>query len=338
MTSGLLSRPPEEGARLLALRQLEAAVAARGRLADPEDLEALHDLRVALRRLRSTLRSYRPYLAGSLSKKLGRRLRDLAAATGPGRDAEVQVAWLRGEMQALTRTQRSGAAWLLARLSQRMTEGYGEAHEALEDRLPGLADALRARLSVYSAEVHLETGEARPTFGAVTGHAVRSQLEELRQELSAISSPADEEHCHEARITAKRIRYLLEPLLEELPEIAPLVKRFKALQDGFGELHDAHVLEHGLGEALESAAAERARLLFHSTVDEKDKDGEARLRSLRRHPRDPGLLALVLLNRKRRDALFATIHERYLEGRGEPFLTELNTLALRLEAGAPPEA
>ena len=51
-----------------------------------------------------------------------------------------------------------------------------------------------------------------------------------------------------------------------------------------------------------------------------------------------GLLALVLRNRKRRDALFATLHERYLEGRGEPFLAELDSLALRLEEGTPSEA
>ena len=48
----VLAQPADEGARLLALQNLKAARAARTRLATPGDLEALHDYRVALRRLR----------------------------------------------------------------------------------------------------------------------------------------------------------------------------------------------------------------------------------------------------------------------------------------------
>lgn len=334
MTSGLLQRPPEEGARLLALRQLELAVVARDRLADPEDVEALHDLRVALRRLRSTLRSYRPQLAGSLSKKVLRRLRDLAAATGPGRDAEVQLAWLRGELPALVRAQRTGAAWLLSRLSQRMDAGYEAAHEVLERDLPRLAEALRSRLSVYSTEVNLEDALPRPTFASVTGDALRRQVDELRAELAAITGPQDQEDCHEARITAKRIRYLLEPLSEELPEVAPLVKRFKGLQDLLGDLHDAHMLEGELGTGLEAAATERARLVFATTLEAQGAAATPARRAIRRPSREGGLLALATRNRQRRDDLFAALGERFLGMKAEPFLEQLDTLALRLVAGA----
>ena len=60
MDEGLLSRPPEEGARLIALSWLDQAAAAFPRLQDPADIEALHDFRVGLRRLRSCLRSLVP--------------------------------------------------------------------------------------------------------------------------------------------------------------------------------------------------------------------------------------------------------------------------------------
>lgn len=49
----LLDRPAAEAARLLALRMLDAAAAARLRMDNPADPEALHDFRVAIRRLRS---------------------------------------------------------------------------------------------------------------------------------------------------------------------------------------------------------------------------------------------------------------------------------------------
>ncbi|HEY9420766.1 MAG TPA: CHAD domain-containing protein, partial [Thermoanaerobaculia bacterium] len=70
MSTNLLARSPEEGARLLALSFLDQARAARPRLADPSDSEALHDFRVALRRLRSCLRAYRSFLDESVPRKL----------------------------------------------------------------------------------------------------------------------------------------------------------------------------------------------------------------------------------------------------------------------------
>lgn len=329
--SNLLSRPPEEGARLLALRHLDAALAARDRLGDPEDAEALHDLRVALRRLRSTIRSYEPYLEGSLGRKLKRRLRDLAATTGPGRDAEVQAGWLRGEVPALARAQRSGAAWLLSRAGGRMADGYETAQKALEKRLPKLATSLRSRLSVYSTEVHLDGETPRRTFATATGEALGEQVAELGERLAAIAGPDDQEDCHEARIVAKRVRYLLEPLLEELPQAAALVKRFKGLQDLLGELHDAHVLELELGRELEEAALERARSLFAATLA---GEGAAALRAAGRRSRDPGLLALARRNRERRDSLFATLSSRHLNGKADRFLEGLADFAAGLATPA----
>src|ERR1700728_1590690 len=109
-------RSPEGGARRLALSYLDQAVAALPRLSDSADREALHDLRVALRRLRSCLRAYAAHLGDSVPRKLTRRLRRIAGATGPGRDAEVQIAWLRKQMRGLARHQRSGGSWLVKAL------------------------------------------------------------------------------------------------------------------------------------------------------------------------------------------------------------------------------
>jgi CHAD domain-containing protein len=60
--STLLNMRVEEACRWLALEHLSAAAEARQRLADNGDVEALHALRVGLRRLRSVLRAYRPHL------------------------------------------------------------------------------------------------------------------------------------------------------------------------------------------------------------------------------------------------------------------------------------
>src|ERR1700752_1484631 len=86
--SELLEQPVERAARDVALRLLERAEEERGRLSDGDDPEALHDFRVAVRRLRSWLKAFKQPLRGSVSGKHRGRLRRVAHATNAGRDAE----------------------------------------------------------------------------------------------------------------------------------------------------------------------------------------------------------------------------------------------------------
>src|SRR4051794_2369801 len=259
---GPLARPPEEGARRLALSFLDQAAAAYPRLVDPADSEALHDFRVGLRRLRSCLRAYEKALAGGLPKKLAHRLRRLAQATGPGRDTEVQMEWLRQRRKELSRSHHSGLAWELGRLETRLRAAYAELTGHLGEEFPDLEKGIRQHLSVYRAEVHLEAGGPQTTLGDATAAILRDQIADLEDHLSHVQSAEDEKQAHRARISAKRLRYLLEPLADELPGAAPLVKRLKNFQDLLGELHDAHVLAAELAAAVETAAADRARRLL----------------------------------------------------------------------------
>src|SRR5262245_11190655 len=229
MTSGLLSRSPEEGARLQALSFLDQAAAARQRLADPEDTEALHDFRVGLRRLRSCLRAYRGELEDAIPKKLARRLRRLARSTGPGRDAEVQIEWLRGRKPHLSSYHRAGLAWLLDRLEERMRGAYAKLTAEVDRDFVEIERELRAHLSVYRTEVHLDAAQPPATLGDTTAAILRSQVAELEDHLARIADAADESEAHRARISAKRVRYLLEPFADEVAGAAAVVKRFKTL-------------------------------------------------------------------------------------------------------------
>jgi CHAD domain-containing protein len=321
MDLSLLSRAPEEGARLLALDFLDQAAAAFPRLEDRSDPEGLHDFRVALRRLRSCLRAYGACLDDSLPKKLRRRLRRLAQATGPGRDTEVQIEWLRAQGKHLASSHRAGLTWLVARLGERMEKAYRHLTGALEEKFPALEQELRRRLSVYRTEVLLDPQARRPTFGAATAGILREQATELEEHLARIEDEEDEEESHQARISAKRLRYLLEPLLAEVPAAAPLVKRLKALQDILGELHDAHVLETELHDGTVAAASGRASRLFRLSI-EATRD-EKILRAERSRSPESGLTALGRLNRARRDRLFRKVEEEWLAGKAGAFFAEL---------------
>ena len=336
MTAGLLSRSPEEGARLLALSFLDQAAEARPRLADPADAEALHDFRVGLRRLRSCLRAYDAQLADSISKKLAKRLKRLAGSTGPGRDTEVQIEWLRARSPHLSSHHRAGLAWLLARLEERKREAYGEMEDEVADEFAKVEEDLRARLSVYRIEIHLDPKEDRPTLAEATARILHRQVAELEQHLARIEDADDEKEAHQARISAKRVRYLLEPLVDEIPGAGPIVKRFKALQDLLGELHDAHVLEAELSDAVEEAAAERSRKVLELSLDAALDD--KLLRAERRRAHESGVIALARLNRVRRDRLFEDLDDEWLNGKASDFLREVEGMGERMIAAAAPPA
>jgi CHAD domain-containing protein len=256
---GLLARPAEEAARLLALGQVDRARRARAALATGDDREALHDLRVALRRLRSATRAYRVELRSAIGKGPRRRLRRLARATNAGRDAEVGESvverWL-AELPASAEQRAAGA--LRRRLAERRENAYAALDPEFGRRVDELLDELERRLSVWRREVSAEApaGPLLPLRGRVA-----EELERHRARFETALDEAaggDPDAAHAARIEAKRLRYLLEPLVDELPAAGAPVRRLRRLQDLLGDANDLVTL--GAELAAMAAAAERARL------------------------------------------------------------------------------
>jgi CHAD domain-containing protein/CYTH domain-containing protein len=321
--SKLLDAAPEAAARIVALGALDEACAAAERLRDEADVEALHDFRVALRRFRSYLRGYRTLLEDSVTKRHRRDLRELAAETTVARDTEVQLGWLGAQTEQVRPAHRPALAWLVERLEQRHREAYAGVRGETLRRFVAIEPKLRARLSRYVARLEEQT--PRRTFAAEAGELVRQAGEALQAGLAAVRSPADVEAAHEARILAKRLRYLLEPLraTDVGEETTDLVKHLKGLQDILGELHDAHVLSQELASAQIESATERVRRLHDALYVETGAEQEPKL------PRDlrAGLLAIDRHVRDRLQDLFGALEAEWLGQRFAPFQQELAALA-----------
>jgi CHAD domain-containing protein/CYTH domain-containing protein len=250
--------------RLVALGHLVDASAARARLGTSDE-EALHDFRVALRRLRSWERAFRPYLRDDVSKKLRRRLRDLARDTGASRDLEVHLAWLREQRRSLGRRQRAGLSWLLETLGRRKDEADAALYADVERRFKRLESRLSRQLGSYRERLRLRRNgqaAAQPTFAQALVPRVRAAAVELRKHLDRVHSLADVRDGHETRIAAKRLRYLLEPVMRAVPGAVAVVERLKVLQDVLGDLHDAQVFGE---EIAQLAATAGARAATHAT-------------------------------------------------------------------------
>jgi CHAD domain-containing protein/CYTH domain-containing protein len=230
----------DEGARRLALAHLGDATAARVRITGASDPEALHDYRVALRRLRSGLEAYQPTFHSPVSRKSLRRLRRLARGTNRSRDLEVHLAWLAQQSDHAGEHERPGISWTVARLTTAKREAWGEM-EHLDERLfPRLHVDLLAELTEFRATMSAD-GTRRRSTAAVTGSLIGEAAERLKRRLLEIHGYSSERGIHRARIAAKHLRYLLEPFAPAVPDGDAVVERLKALQSGFGDVHDAHV-------------------------------------------------------------------------------------------------
>ena len=303
---GLLGREAAEGVRLVALDLLAQARAAAARLPDRADAEALHDFRVAVRRLRSWLRSFRPEVEDTLRGRWRRQLGALAASTGAARDAEVMRAILEGERAKLSPRHRRGVDWLAGRGAP-ASPGEPDPRERAARELERLAPHLADGLSRYQRAV----GARRVgRFGAAAARAVRGQAEALFRALAAVEGPDDVERAHRARIEGKRLRYLLEPLRQVAPAAIAAVRSMKALQDHLGDLHDRHVLAARIADGLAEAAAEGARAEHRALHAE----GEDLARAVARRSPRLGLLALDRRIREGRDALHAELRRSWLGG------------------------
>lgn len=332
LPTDLFDQPAPAGARILARQRLHEARSAASRLDDPYDAEALHDFRVALRRLRSTMRSHAAELDDSVPHKRRRQLRDVASATGDARDTEVHMAWLRATRAKVTARERAGVDWLVARLEQRMEQqATGVRGDTLE-AFAKVAQKLDAELSSWRQVHHLDEPANPPAMATRTGALVRDALSELERRLARVQGPDDDAEAHEARIAGKRLRYVIEPVAEVLDDGKALLTRLKALQDALGDLHDAHVFSRELVDFSAEAAAEAARAESNAVLEARGA-APARRRSTR-DSRDPraGLLALAERVRDRGLAAWQVVEANWIGEKADEFLDDVRALAVHLEA------
>lgn len=312
---GMLRRPVAAALDGIGGALLDAAGAAQARLADPTDGEALHDFRVALRRLRSVERAFRGQLDDPMPKKLRRGVRDLARATNGARDAEVQLAWVRGQRSGLDRMQRVGFTWFLERLEARRDREYEISIHVIDTEFPAVDRRVRKWLRGGRAA----DAPAGATFAAALGELIEEHLAALERRLEAIHAAEDETAVHQGRIAAKRLRYLLELVAAEVGAAVEAVTRLKGLQDLLGELHDRQVLDHELKLAAEIAAAEHVRRLRQL---EGERAGKKKMESVERRAAASGVLALSRAGREAQRELYRAFVSEWRNGG----LTDLRTV------------
>ena len=130
----------EAAARVVSVRGAELADQAQGVL-DTGDIERVHDMRVATRRLRAALEIFEPcFPAGSYAQALA-EVKRLADALGERRDRDVAIAALHGFNDQMAAPDRRGVTSLIEQFrSEQQEANEGLAPLVSEESLKSLRD------------------------------------------------------------------------------------------------------------------------------------------------------------------------------------------------------
>ena len=222
-----------------------------------QEIEELHDMRVATRRMRAALQVFWDYVDEKTWEPFDKGLRRTGRILGEVRDLDVFWEKTQRYLDSLPPERKDELAPLQA--------VWKSARNQARERLVAYLDSDRYRNFKEAFSEFLKTGEHVSTH-------ILSETDELKprrlrhvapvilyQRLAAMSafeewmtgSNVPLTRLHQLRIASKGLRYSLEFLEEVLgPEVKPLIQEMKVLQDHLGDLQDAVVASNLLRDFL----------------------------------------------------------------------------------------
>jgi CHAD domain-containing protein len=210
-----------------------------------QDPDHVRKTRVAVRRLRSNLRTFDEFLDGERTKPVIEELGALAAELGGVRDREVLATRIRSDAKILPEADRK----LVEELLQVLEE------EIRVARLSAVAYLDSERFTTLFSD--LETLASAPPMiaaasvlaGAVAGQLVAAPWEKLRKGVRGLRrNPADAQ-LHRIRILAKRARYAAQAVEPAVETAHPFAVAAAELQTILGDHQDAVTTEAWLAAA-----------------------------------------------------------------------------------------
>jgi len=196
----------------------------------------VHQTRVALRRLRSLLRIFRPVVDGPPWRDWDGALRDLARRLGAARDWDVFLAGLGlATLTALDGDPRLKR--MLGAATRERLSAYAGVAEALEG--PVFREAIWHGLTLALTPADAAEDAALAPFAA---GVLRKRWRRLKR-AGRVMKELDDAALHEMRLDAKRLRYAAEPFSALWPGKAArrFNRRLANLQDALGLANDAVV-------------------------------------------------------------------------------------------------
>lgn len=212
-----------------------------------EDIEAVHDMRVATRRMRSAFTIFEPYYRPKAIRPLIKGLRQTGRVLGEVRDMDVFIEKLGKYQASLPENGEHSLDPLLESCHQRREKArenlIGYLNSAEYTDFVETFDRFLTTPGAAALPHQLREGGAPPAY--LVRHVVPRLIYTNYENVRAYETVLDHariETLHALRIEFKRLRYALEFFEEVLgPEYKEVISEVKRVQDHLGDLNDAQV-------------------------------------------------------------------------------------------------
>jgi len=216
------------------------------------DIEDVHKMRVATRRLRAYLKAARPALDRTATDRLREDVKDLAGTLGVIRDHDVMIQQLHQEAAKLGDPDTGALEHLITRLDRERVAGRDQLITELDD--PSYSSLLTELQEAAQQPPVADPWADLHELAAAEWLTLEKAHRKLHRRYG--NDPPNDD-LHELRIYGKRARYAAE-LLHERGSVAAFLEALAEFQEVLGNHQDACVLEDRLRELVEESSDPRA--------------------------------------------------------------------------------
>lgn len=268
MLGRAMKKPIDKGYRVLIARYVRGQSGRLGKqlkgIRVAEDIELVHQARVACRRLRVALGMSNGALPAGKVKVWRRQIRRLGRSLGRARDRDVQIALLGGVLLSLSdKSLRPGVERVLLRLRQeraKLQEGVIAAADRFEagGALKAMRAACRMTISTLPPQ---DAGPHSDEAFARMARRILVRLKELTACEGCLAQGEDRKGHHAMRIAGKRLRYTMEVCRDAYGQrLDGAIEALKRFQQMLGETCDCDVW---IAQMPDLRAAERERTIAY---------------------------------------------------------------------------
>ena len=200
-----------------------------------EDIEALHDMRVASRRLRAALRVFKSALPAKILVIVVGQVGAVTHALGSVRDHDVFIDYLEKQSKKID----EDINWLLDVEKEDRDQSRKQMLDTLNNLPSGL---LELKITTMLSKSTMTKNKPRNFMAAQASKLIVPRLNDLISLSHAIYNSELIAEIHQMRIASKKLRYTMEAFIPcfEQP-IIDLISEIKLLQEQLGMIHDCDV-------------------------------------------------------------------------------------------------
>lgn len=214
------------------------------------DTEFLHDLRVAIRRIRSGLSLVKNVLPPAIVSSFKNDITQLGSITGPTRDLDVYLLKQDNYLARLPVALQPGLASFFDGLVAQRQIAHGKMVRALRSKKN------RAILNTWKRYFAAKNRETGPAAGMaakdLAGQIILRRFKRVMRDGKALDAATPDPEIHRLRIQCKKLRYAIEFFgsLYCANEIQTVIRQLKKLQDILGTFNDLSVQQEMLSHTL----------------------------------------------------------------------------------------